>query len=63
MHGRNGAGTWAQFTYTVPPQRSGSYELWARATDRGRANAADPTPFNTLGYLFDAVARQSVVLS
>jgi DMSO/TMAO reductase YedYZ molybdopterin-dependent catalytic subunit len=58
--GRNGAGNWVRFNYSFPPQPSGTYELWARATDTsGRAQPAT-VPFNTGGYLFGAIVRHPV---
>jgi Oxidoreductase molybdopterin binding domain/Mo-co oxidoreductase dimerisation domain len=63
LHGRNGTGTWTQFTYSFPPQPSGTYELWARATDTGGRTQPATVPFNSLGYLFGAIVRHPVVIN
>jgi DMSO/TMAO reductase YedYZ molybdopterin-dependent catalytic subunit len=62
LSGRNEAGSWVQFTYSFPPQSSGTYELWARATDASGRTQPDTAAFNNLGYLFDAVVRHPVVI-
>jgi len=60
--GRNGPGNWVQFSYSFPPQPSGSYELWARATDASGRTQPATVPFNTGGYLFGAIVRHPVVI-
>jgi DMSO/TMAO reductase YedYZ molybdopterin-dependent catalytic subunit len=62
LSGRNQPGSWAQFTYSFPPQPSGTYELWARATDASGRTQPDAVPFNNFGYMFDAVVRHPVVI-
>jgi DMSO/TMAO reductase YedYZ molybdopterin-dependent catalytic subunit len=61
--GRNGAGNWVRFSYSFPPQPSGTYELWARATDAGGRVQPATVPFNNLGYLFGAIVRHPVVIN
>ncbi|WP_233358628.1 sulfite oxidase [Thermomonospora amylolytica] len=53
---------WLQWEYRWRCPGPGSYELLARATDETGATQPDVTPFNTLGYLFDAVARHPVTV-
>ena len=60
--GPNGAGQWTRFTYSFPPQPSGTYELWARATDANGRTQPETVPLNTLGYLFGAIVRHPVVI-
>jgi DMSO/TMAO reductase YedYZ molybdopterin-dependent catalytic subunit len=62
LKGRNAAGTWVQFNYSFPPQPTGTYELWARATDRAGRTQPPTVPFNTLGYLFDAIVKHPVAV-
>jgi DMSO/TMAO reductase YedYZ molybdopterin-dependent catalytic subunit len=62
LSGPNQAGSWVQFTYSFPPQPSGTYELWARATDAGGRTQPDTVPFNNLGYLFGGIVRHPVVI-
>jgi DMSO/TMAO reductase YedYZ molybdopterin-dependent catalytic subunit len=53
---------WLLWEYRWRCPGKGSYELMARATDETGATQPDITPYNTLGYLFDAVARHPVTL-
>ncbi|TNY36299.1 sulfite oxidase [Thermomonospora catenispora] len=53
---------WVQWEYRWRRPRPGAHELLARATDETGATQPDTTPFNTLGYLFDAVARHPVTV-
>jgi DMSO/TMAO reductase YedYZ molybdopterin-dependent catalytic subunit len=62
LSGPNQAGSWVQFTYSFPPQPSGTYELWARATDASGRTQPDTVPFNNLGYLFGGIVRHPVVI-
>jgi DMSO/TMAO reductase YedYZ molybdopterin-dependent catalytic subunit len=62
LSGPSGTGTWTQFTYSFPPQPSGTYELWARATDASGQTQPATVPFNNLGYLFGAIVRHPVVI-
>jgi DMSO/TMAO reductase YedYZ molybdopterin-dependent catalytic subunit len=62
LSGPNQAGAWAQFSYSFPPQPSGTYELWARATDASGRTQPDTVPFNNLGYLFGGIVRHPVVI-
>jgi DMSO/TMAO reductase YedYZ molybdopterin-dependent catalytic subunit len=62
LSGPNQAGSWTQFTYSFPPQPSGTYELWARATDASGRTQPDTVPFNNLGYLFGGIVRHPVVI-
>jgi DMSO/TMAO reductase YedYZ molybdopterin-dependent catalytic subunit len=59
---RSQAGNWSRFKYSFPPQPSGSYELWARATDSAGNTQPATVPFNNLGYLFGAIVRHPVVI-
>jgi DMSO/TMAO reductase YedYZ molybdopterin-dependent catalytic subunit len=56
------AGSWTRFTYSLPPLPSGSYQLWARATDRAGRVQPPTVPFNTNGYLFEAIVRHPVTV-
>ncbi|REE99611.1 sulfite oxidase [Thermomonospora umbrina] len=72
----DGGRTWSRATPRGPhPSRSwllweyrwrcpgpGEYELLARATDETGTAQPDTTPYNTAGYLFDAVVRHPVTL-
>jgi DMSO/TMAO reductase YedYZ molybdopterin-dependent catalytic subunit len=62
LHGPNAGGAWVQFSYVFPPQPSGTYELWARATDASGRTQPATVPFNSAGYLFDGIVRHPVVI-
>lgn len=62
LHGPHAPESWVQWRYQWRNPRPGSYELLARATDETGATQPAVTPHNTLGYLFDAVARHPVTL-
>jgi DMSO/TMAO reductase YedYZ molybdopterin-dependent catalytic subunit len=53
---------WARWELPWRPSRSGPQTLLARATDRSGATQPDTVPFNTGGYLFEAVVRHSVLV-
>ena len=53
---------WTLWDLRWRPPGPGSYELLARATDATGRSQPDRTPYNTLGYLFDAVVRHPVTV-
>lgn len=56
-------GSWLRWSTVWRPESTGAYDLMARAIDdEGRAQPAT-TPFNTQGYLFDAVVRHPVLVT
>lgn len=57
-----GAATWLPWQIPWHPTQPGRYELLARATDETGATQPDLVPFNTGGYLFDAVVRHPVTV-
>ena len=60
--GASGATGWQRWSVPWRPA-AGSYELLARATDRAGATQPGVAPYNTLGYLFGAVARHPVTVA
>ncbi|MDG6103196.1 sulfite oxidase [Dactylosporangium aurantiacum] len=60
--GRRG-GAWQQWSYRWRPAGPGAYALRARAVDVTGAGQPEVTPFNTLGYLFDAVVAHPVTVA
>ncbi|GAB3830030.1 sulfite oxidase [Dactylosporangium cerinum] len=61
-NGRRG-GVWQQWSYRWRPTGPGAYTLRARAVDVTGTSQPDVTPFNTLGYLFDAVVAHPVTVA
>ncbi|HEX2316530.1 MAG TPA: sulfite oxidase [Thermomonospora sp.] len=53
---------WLLWEYHWRCPGPGAYELLARATDETGATQPETTPYNTAGYLFDAVVRHPVTL-
>jgi DMSO/TMAO reductase YedYZ molybdopterin-dependent catalytic subunit len=60
--GRRG-GAWQQWSHRWRPAGPGAHTLRARAVDVTGAGQPDVTPFNTLGYLFDAVVAHPVTVT
>jgi DMSO/TMAO reductase YedYZ molybdopterin-dependent catalytic subunit len=56
------ARAWAPWHLAWRPGEPGRHLLLARATDETGATQPFRTPFNTLGYLFDAVVRHPVTV-
>ncbi len=54
---------WAQWSVRWKRPATGSYTLLARATDAKGRTQPDVTPFNSLGYFFDAVVRHPVTVA
>lgn len=61
--GRNGAGNWVRFRYTLPTLAAGPYELWARATDNHGRTQPSTVPPNSGGYLFGAIVRHPITVA
>lgn len=57
---RNG---WLQWEFPWRPKETGSYTLRARATDFTGATQPETTPYNTQGYLFDAIVAHPVTVA
>ena len=57
-----GAGTWTRFSFSFPPLPTGSYQLWARATDRAGRVQPPTVALNANGYLFGAIVRHPVTV-
>lgn len=53
---------WVRWSTQWRPRRTGTVELLARATDSTGRSQPDRTPFNSQGYLFDAVVRHPVTV-
>jgi DMSO/TMAO reductase YedYZ molybdopterin-dependent catalytic subunit len=53
---------WLPWEFTWRPE-PGSYQLIARATDETGVVQPDSVPFNTGGYLYDAVVRHAVTVT
>lgn len=54
---------WQRWRISWRPETPGGYTLRARATDVTGAHQPDQTPYNTLGYLFDAVVDHPVTVA
>ena len=54
---------WQRWTIDWRPERPGTYQLLARATDSRGVTQPDVNPYNTLGYLFGAVVRHPVTVN
>jgi hypothetical protein len=54
---------WQRWELPWRPAGPGEHTLRARATDVTGATQPDVTPYNTLGYLFDAVVAHPVTVS
>ncbi|WP_019630769.1 sulfite oxidase [Actinomadura atramentaria] len=61
-HGPSLARAWTRWTIPWRPPGPGRHELLARAADETGAAQPDTAPYNTLGYLFGAVARHPVTV-
>ncbi|MBF8189305.1 sulfite oxidase [Nonomuraea sp. K274] len=59
-HGRRLVSAWLPWHISWAPQRTGAYELMARATDETGATQPLTTPRHPYGYHFDAVIRHPV---
>jgi DMSO/TMAO reductase YedYZ molybdopterin-dependent catalytic subunit len=59
----NIAQAWTQWSFNWTPTAPGSYTLMARATDKKKNVQPATSPFNTGGYLFDAVVKHPVTVS
>jgi DMSO/TMAO reductase YedYZ molybdopterin-dependent catalytic subunit len=53
---------WQRWLYHWKPTPAGQYTLKAKATDVTGVSQPEATPFNTLGYLFDAVVQHPVIV-
>lgn len=53
---------WLQWEFPWHPKQSGAYALRARATDSTGVTQPDVTPYNTQGYLFDAIVPHPVTV-
>jgi DMSO/TMAO reductase YedYZ molybdopterin-dependent catalytic subunit len=60
--GEAGRTGWLRWEFPWQPLAAGTYELLARATDDHGIKQAQIAPYNTLGYLFGAVARHPVTV-
>jgi DMSO/TMAO reductase YedYZ molybdopterin-dependent catalytic subunit len=61
LHGPGPARAWTRWSLPWSP-RPGHYELLARATDETGTAQPDVARYNTLGYLFGAVARHPITV-
>ncbi|MQY02390.1 sulfite oxidase [Actinomadura macrotermitis] len=61
--GPHHARDWVRWELPWRPRAAGRHELLARAVDETGAAQPDVAPYNTLGYLFGAVARHPVTVS
>jgi DMSO/TMAO reductase YedYZ molybdopterin-dependent catalytic subunit len=59
---QRGGRAWLRWEFPWRPPGPGSYELLARAVDETGTAQPDIARYNTLGYLFGAVARHPVVV-
>jgi DMSO/TMAO reductase YedYZ molybdopterin-dependent catalytic subunit len=62
LRGRGTSEGWQEWHAFWRPEGAGAYNLMARATDEEGHAQPPTTPFNTQGYLFDAVVRHPVVV-
>ncbi|MFF8594396.1 sulfite oxidase [Streptomyces sp. NPDC015220] len=62
LHDRPRPDTWTRWSLPWRPDRPGSRELLARATDTTGRTQPDTAVPNTQGYLFDAVVRHPVTV-
>jgi DMSO/TMAO reductase YedYZ molybdopterin-dependent catalytic subunit len=54
---------WQRWQFAWRPAATGAYTLRARAVDQTGAGQPEETPYNTLGYLFDAVVEHPVTVA
>ncbi len=62
LHGPNLKNAWARWSFPWTPTFAGSYQLRARATDTKGNTQPVTTPFNSAGYLFDAIIPHPVTV-
>jgi DMSO/TMAO reductase YedYZ molybdopterin-dependent catalytic subunit len=63
LRGPNHRLAWVRWSIPWRDPRPGAYELLARATDERGNTQPDVTPFNSNGYLFDAVVRHPLTVA
>ncbi|MFI0445089.1 sulfite oxidase [Actinomadura sp. 6N118] len=54
---------WVRWEFPWRPKAQGRYELLARAVDETSSGQPMTAPYNTLGYLFNAVVRHPITIS
>lgn len=62
LHDPPRAGGWTRWSLRWTPRTAGPTALLARATDLDGTTQPDRTPYNSQGYLFDAVVRHPVTV-
>lgn len=62
LHGKNIPAAWARWNFPWTPT-AGSYQIRARATDTKGNTQPVTTPFNSAGYLFDAIVPHPVTVA
>ncbi|MFI5863645.1 sulfite oxidase [Streptomyces sp. NPDC051546] len=62
LHDAPRRGSWVRWSVPWTPRATGPTALLARATDATGRTQPETTPYNTQGYLFDAVVRHQVTV-
>ncbi|MFI5763468.1 sulfite oxidase [Streptomyces sp. NPDC051563] len=62
LHDAPRRGSWVRWSVPWTPRAAGPTALLARATDATGRTQPETTPYNTQGYLFDAVVRHQVTV-